>query len=144
MKRHDEARKLFRHKKKKNQWWRSGDAWAEQRIPGWKQLREKSVFVAAVTQFAFTMRKMLKDMQLIPEHKQMVFKYEHLLSKPDEFQQLVYDYIVVPHMSKTNSVVNTIYKPTYNAGDILTKEEFRIINIECRDIFDKTNYEMTF
>jgi hypothetical protein len=142
MKRHEQARKLFRHKKKENQWWRSGDAWAEQRIPGWKQLRDKSIFEAAITQYSYTMRKLLKDIKLIPSNKQMILKYENLFYQPEKFQESLYEFISVPYMSETKSVLNKIHQPSNNTKDMLTNEDFDIINNECQDIFLRTNYEI--
>ncbi len=143
MKRHEEARKLFRHKKKENQWWRSGDAWAEQRIPGWKHLRDKSIFEASVKQYVYTMRKLLKDMKLIPAKKKKIFKYENLITQPGKFQESLYEFISVPCMSETMAVLNKIHQPTSSAKNILTSEEFNIINKECYDIFERTKYEVT-
>jgi hypothetical protein len=142
IKRHEEARDLFRYQKKENQWWRSGDAWAEQRIPGWKKLREKPVFEAAVKQYAFTMRKLLKDMQAIPDKKRMIFKYENLLCQPAEFQASLYEFLSVPRMNETSAVLGKIHQPTSNAAKLLSSDEFNMINTECSDIFQKTNYKM--
>ena len=105
MKRHQQARNLFRDKKKDNQWWRSGDGWAEQRIPGWKELRNKSLFEASMTQYAYTMRKLLKDMKLISSDRRMICKYEDLIHQPEAFQESLYRFISVPYLSKTKSIL---------------------------------------
>jgi hypothetical protein len=143
MKRHQQARKLFKYKKKEDQWWRSGDAWAEQRIPGWKQLRDKSPLEASIAQYSYTIRKLLKDMELVPAKNQMIFRYEDLLHQPTQFQESLYDFISVSYMRETKTILNKINQPTTNPREMLTNDDFDIINNECQDIFYRTNYEMT-
>lgn len=142
IKRHEQARQQFKNHKKDNQWWRSGDAWAEQRIPGWKQLREKPTFEAALTQYSYTMKKMLNDIQLIPENNKMILKYEDLLNHPVKFQVSLYEFIQIPYLNATKAVISKIYKPQNIIKELLSPAEIRRINDECLYFFNKMQYEM--
>jgi hypothetical protein len=142
MKRHEQARRLYAHKKKENQWWRSGDGWAEQRIPGWKDLREKPVFTASLAQYKYTIEKLLSDMKRIPEENRIILKFEDLLKQPALFQEKLYKFLRLPCLDETRSVLGKIRQPIKSATEKYSLSNISIINTKCSDIFYKIGYEM--
>lgn len=141
MKRHKTAREMLWKHKKENQWWRSGDGWAEQRIPGWKDLRDKSLIEASALQYAYTMQKLLKDIKIIPKNQLAVYKYEDIIENPTKFQESLYKFLTVPYLEETKSLLNTIRQPTSFPTIILSGENSIMINDICKEIFEELGYD---
>lgn len=135
IKRHDKARKKLSAQKKDGQWWRSGDAWAEQRIPGWKELREKPLVFAACKQYKFTIEKAMKDLQNFDDDKILKYKFEDILLEPKKFQKKLYDFCGLNLGPENKKVIDTIRKPNSEHQKELSSRDIQYINQECESIF---------